>query len=113
MHLSFTSLLLLISASVVLTGLTAVHAEDRSARPDRFPPLCLHPENPHYLLFRGKPTVLLTSGEHYGAVLNLDFDYVRYLDALARDGLNGTRTWAGAYCEPTTAFQIAQNTLAP
>ncbi len=46
-------------------------------------PLALHPENPRYFLFRGKPTVLVTSGEHYGAVLNLDFDYVRYLDALA------------------------------
>jgi hypothetical protein len=28
-------------------------------------PLALHPENPRYL-FRGKPTVLVTSGEHYG-----------------------------------------------
>src|SRR5262245_29626948 len=42
-------------------------------------PLRLHPDNPHYFLFRGKPTVLITSGEHYGAVLNLDFDYVAYL----------------------------------
>ena len=37
-------------------------------------PISLHPDNPHYFLFRGKPTVLITSGEHYGAVLNLDFD---------------------------------------
>src|SRR5262245_11031978 len=33
-------------------------------------PLALHPDNPHYFLFRGKPTILITSGEHYGAVLN-------------------------------------------
>ena len=45
-------------------------------------PIRLHPDNPHYFLFRGKPTVLVTSAEHYGAVLNLDFDYVRYLEAL-------------------------------
>jgi hypothetical protein len=38
--------------------------------------LQLNPQNPHYFLFRGKPTVLITSGEHYGAVINLDFDYV-------------------------------------
>ncbi len=76
-------------------------------------PLALHPENPHYFLFRGKPALVITSGEHYGAVLNLDFDYTRYLDTLARDGLNGTRTWAGAYCEPASAFSIARNTLAP
>jgi hypothetical protein len=76
-------------------------------------PLALHPDNPHYLMFRGKPTVLITSGEHYGAVLNLDFDYSKYLKTLAGDGLNGTRTWAGAYCEPPSAFNIASNTLAP
>ena len=45
--------------------------------------LRLHPDNPRYFLFRGKPTVVITSGEHYGAVLNLDFDYRRYLDTLA------------------------------
>ena len=76
-------------------------------------PLALHPDNPHYFLFRGKPTVLITSGEHYGAVLNLDFNYVRYLDALQADGLNLTRTFSGAYVEPAGAFNIARNTLAP
>ena len=76
-------------------------------------PLALHPDNPHYFLFRGQPTVLVTSGEHYGAVLNLDFDYVKYLDALAADGLNNTRTFSGAYVEPAGAFNITGNTLAP
>lgn len=75
--------------------------------------LSLNPDNPHYFLFRGKPTAIITSGEHYGAVLNLDIDYGKYLKTLQRDGLNGTRTWSGAYCEPTTAFSIASNTLAP
>ncbi len=76
-------------------------------------PIALHPENPHVFLFREKPTVLITSGEHYGAVLNLDFDYVKYLDTLAADGLNLTRTFSGAYIEPQGAFNIAENTLAP
>jgi hypothetical protein len=77
-------------------------------------PIALHPENPHYFLWRGQPTVLITSGEHYGAVLNLDFDYVKYLDALAQDKLNNTRTFTGgAYVEPSGAFNIARNTLAP
>ena len=44
-------------------------------------PLRLYPENPHYFLFGGRPTVLVTSGEHYGAVLNQEFDYARYLDS--------------------------------
>jgi hypothetical protein len=76
-------------------------------------PLALHPENPRYFLFRGKPTVLVTSGEHYGAVLNLDFDYVRYLDALAKDGLNLTRLFSGTYREVPASFGITDNTLAP
>lgn len=76
-------------------------------------PLTLHPENPHYFLFHGRPTVLITSAEHYGAVLNLDFDYVTYLDTLAADGLNLTRTFTGAYVEPAGAFNITSNTLAP
>jgi hypothetical protein len=76
-------------------------------------PLALHPKNPHYFLFRGKPAILVTSGEHYGAVLNLDFDYRKYLATLAENGLNLTRTFSGAYVEPVGAFKIERNTLAP
>jgi hypothetical protein len=75
--------------------------------------LALHPENPHYFLFRGKPAVLITSGEHYGAVINQDFDYTRYLDALARGGFNLTRTFTGSYVEVPGSFHITGNTLAP
>jgi hypothetical protein len=91
---------------LLLTGMAALAAGNNSR-------LRLHPRNPHYFLFRGKATVLITSGEHYGAVLNLDFDYAKYLDTLAKDGLNLTRTFSGAYCEPSGAFNIASNTLAP
>lgn len=77
------------------------------------PPLALHPDKPHYFLFRGKPTVLITSAEHYGAVLNLDFDYKKYLDELHTNGLNLTRTFTGVYAEDAKAFGIARNTLAP
>ena len=76
-------------------------------------PIALHPENPHYFLWRGRPTILITSAEHYGAVINLDFDYRKYLDTLAADGLNYTRVFSGAYVEPQGAFKIERNTLAP
>ena len=76
-------------------------------------PIALHSRNPHYFLFRGKPTVLITSGEHYGAVLNLDFDYRRYLATLTADRLNLTRTFAGSYRESPGSFNIRDNTLAP
>jgi hypothetical protein len=62
-------------------------------------PIQLHPDNPHYFLFRGTPTVLVTSAEHYGAVMNLDFDFVPYFEELAEHGLNQTRTFSGAYVE--------------
>ena len=77
------------------------------------PALALNPANPHYLLFRGRPTVLITSGEHYGAVLNRDFDYTAYLDELRAAGLNLTRTFSGTYREVPGSFQIHENTLAP
>jgi hypothetical protein len=76
-------------------------------------PLAISPENPHYFLWRGRPTVLIGSGEHYGALMNLDFDYRRYFDTLAADGLTLTRVFSGAYVEPEGAFNIARNTLAP
>jgi len=76
-------------------------------------PIQLHPGNPHYFLWRDKPTVLITSGEHYGAVLNRDFDYVTYLDTLAAYGFNLTRTFSGVYCERSGASNIRNNTLAP
>ncbi len=78
-------------------------------------PISLHPQNRHYFQFRGKPTVLLTASEHYGAVLNSDFNYTAYLNELQAKGLNKTRTFTGAYVEGPGAFGIplGQNTLAP
>jgi len=75
--------------------------------------LILHPQNPHYLLYKGKPLILIGSTEHYGAVMNLDFDYVKYLDETASSGLNVTRTFSGVYVEPEGAFGIIKNTMAP
>ncbi len=74
----------------------------------------LHPRNPHYFLFRGKAVALISSGEHYGAVLNADFDYRRYLSTLQADGLNYTRLFGGIYIEVAgKSFGILRNDLAP
>ena len=75
--------------------------------------LQLHPDNPHYFLYQNQPTVIIGSGEHYGAVVNLDFDYTAYLQTLAQDSLNHTRLFTGAYVEQQGDFGIANNTLAP
>ncbi len=78
------------------------------------PPIRPHPANPHYFLFRDKPTVLITSGEHYGAVLNADVDYKKYLATIDADGLNYTRIFGGSYVEvPAKSFGILRNDLAP
>jgi len=95
-------------ASLIVCGLLWLQASTLLSQP-----ISLHPENPHYFLFRGRPTVLVTSAEHYGAVLNLDFDYVAYLEELQAAGLNHTRLFSGSYVEPPGAFNIAGNTLAP
>ncbi len=62
-------------------------------------PIRLNPANPHYFLYNKKPVILISSAEIYGAVLNLDFNYKKYLDALAAGGANYTRIYAGAYFE--------------
>ncbi len=76
-------------------------------------PIAAHPDNPHYFLWRGRPTVLVTSGEHYGALMNLDFDFDQYFDELNSHGLNHTRTFSGVYRETADSFGITDNTLAP
>ena len=88
--------------------------QTRTPQSTKSHPIRLHPANPHYFLFRGKAVALITSGEHYGAVLNRDFDYHRYLAALEADGLNYTRLFAGSYVEvPAKSFGILHNDLAP
>ncbi len=98
--------LFVVLAAMALSGASPLPAAE-------LVPIALHPQNPHYFLWRGKPVILIASGEHYGAVLNRAFDYRRYLTTLHADGLNLTRTFSGAYCEPVGAFRIENNTLAP
>ncbi|MDP2888633.1 MAG: hypothetical protein Q8P34_06640 [Bacteroidota bacterium] len=76
--------------------------------------ISLHPENSNYFLFQGKPTILVTSGEHYGAVMNADFDYSKYLQTLQKEGLNYTRIFLGPYSEiGDNLFGIRNNTMNP
>ncbi len=76
-------------------------------------PIRLHPDNPRVFQWRGKTTLLITSAEHYGMVLNLDLNDRKYLETLERDGMNYTRIFTGSYVEPQGAFGIERNTLAP
>ena len=86
----------------------------RHGAPDRSAAIRLDPKNPHYFKFRGNSVALVTSGEHYGAVMNTAFDFRKYLAALQADGLNLTRLFPGIYRElPGKSFGIQRNTLAP
>ena len=118
MKTTFVRPFVVIAASIVLGTISGRAPDAAAGRPAQerrqaTAPLALHPENPHYFLWQGRPAILITSAEHYGAVMNLDFDYRKYLDTLAADGMNYTRVFSGAYVEPEGAFKIARNTLAP
>ena len=104
--LSRSLLIAALAASLTLAG--------RGQSPSHSAPIRLDPVNPHYFLFRGKTVTLITSGEHYGAVLNLDVDGDRYLATIQSDGLNLTRLFGGSYVEvPGKSFGIQRNDLAP
>ena len=62
-------------------------------------PIRKHADNPHYFAYKGKPLVLITTDEHYGAVINLDFDYIPFLDRLHEYGMNLTRIYPGGIIE--------------
>jgi hypothetical protein len=71
-------------------------------------------EHNNYFLFHGRPTVLIGATEHYGAVLNGEFDYIPYLNELERHGLNVSRLFT-FYRELESSIKGLgyANTLAP
>ncbi|TAM82250.1 MAG: hypothetical protein EPN47_09935 [Acidobacteria bacterium] len=105
--------LLLVMVLLMLAAVVAQAYSLHAAPSGQTKPIALDPENPHYFLFRGRPTVLITSTEHYGAVMNMDFYYPLYLNELQSRGFNLTRLFSGVYVEDFAAFNIARNTLAP
>jgi hypothetical protein len=75
-------------------------------------PIGKHPDNPHYFSYKGKPLVLITTDQHYGAVINLDFDYIPFLDRLKEYGMNLTRIYPGGYVEMKDMYTVG-NPLGP
>jgi hypothetical protein len=95
-HAFLLSIVLLMGACSMFDGSGGT---DRNASFNNRP-IALHPENPHYFLFRNRPTALITSAEHYGAVINADFDYLPYLNELQSHGFNFTRVFSGPFVSP-------------
>lgn len=68
-------------------------------------PIRVHPDNPRLFEFRGRPRVLLTATEHYGAVMNRPFRFERYLVDAAAKGMTLTRLFVlfrelQSHCNP-------------
>lgn len=72
-------------------------------------PVQVCPTNPHYFSYHGKPLLLITSDQHYGAITNLDFEYTTFLDTLAAYGMNFTRIYPGAYIEKDGEYMKDNN----
>ncbi len=96
-----------VALSVILAGLGLI-----TASCGHHSPITRDHENPHYFSYRGKPLVLITSDQHYGAVINSDFDYVTFLDRLHEFGMNLTRIYPGGYVEMKDSY-VSGNPLGP
>jgi len=75
--------------------------------------LSVNSTNSNYLDYNGSPIYLLTSGEHYGAILNLEFDYDIYLGLLEDHNFNMTRIQSGINVEFEGWYDISDNVWAP
>lgn len=86
------------------------HTPEPPGNPDS---LTLSRENPNYFSLNGSPIIVIGSGEHYGALINLDFDYQTYFQTLKSAGLNHTRLWMGPHRSADGDFDIPNDTLNP
>jgi hypothetical protein len=75
-------------------------------------PISVCPSNPHYFMYKGKPVLLITSDHHYGAIIDRDFDFARFLNYMGDNGMNLTRIYPGGYFETPDEF-IQGNPLRP
>ncbi len=74
----------------------------------------IHPRNHRCFQYQGEAFKILASAEHYGAVINADFDYDVYLKEMQRTGQNETRVFTFyREKESSIAGPGNMNTLAP
>ncbi len=75
-------------------------------------PVRVSAENPHYFSYQGKTLVLITSDHHYGAVIDRDFDFEKYLEYISSQGMNLTRIYPGGMFESPDKY-LPGNPLGP
>jgi hypothetical protein len=93
---------LLGAALLLIVTVTAAAAE----------PISVCPTNPHYFQYKGKPVLLITSDHHYGAIIDRDFDFAKFLNYMGDNGMNLTRIYPGGYFETPDEF-LKGNPLGP
>ncbi len=102
----------------VLFSAQQVVSDPSNAESKKTSVFSVHPNNHRVFMYQGKPMKILTSAEHYGAVVNGDFDYDVYLKEMRRTGQNMTRVFA-CYRETANGSPgdirsiVEANTLAP
>jgi hypothetical protein len=96
----------------VAAFLTAAVALVLTACSHRGEPVTVWPSNPRYFYYKQKPLVFVTSDHHYGAVIDGDFDFIKYLDFLSANGMNLTRIYPGGMFEPPDKY-LPGNPLGP
>lgn len=79
-----------VSAQIALAFVLAFRPEASHGSDSVF---SVHPRSHRCFVYRGKPMKILTSAEHYGAVMNTAFDYDVYLEEMRRTGQNQTRVF--------------------
>lgn len=70
-------------------------------------PIRVAPADPHYYFFKGRPILLITSAEHYGAVINQDFNYVAFPKNICWLRRSMARWAAPSISRPTRASRLS------
>jgi len=84
---------------IAILGLFVTSCQHLS--PDKITPLAVHPDNSNYFTYKGEPIMLISSTEHYSALVNRKFDYNIYLNALHNRGFNMAVVMSGIFLEPS------------
>jgi alpha-L-rhamnosidase len=92
------------SVSQLAKGQTSPDGDRNASKTHSDGPVSPYPYNPHYFIYKGKPVILLNSDQIYGALINRDFNYIRYLNFLKANGTNFVRIYPGTFIgEPAIA----------
>ena len=113
--MKYTATFGLCRTSCLMALFAQVAACAYGASPAAYKPIRLHPENPHYFLWRDKPTILIGATEEFCGLVNAPFDYKTYLDTIAADRSNVVSLMTGILVERggRSTMSVAEGQLLP